>query len=718
MKLTEIAENNVRKAEKLIREKPVNSTWTERIFLLDEAWDKFAGEPQPILMGHGLAYVTGRCTLPVDPDDLLLGRYIDKVPDEEEEARFVSLIRANRLRENPIISLSGGHITLDCAGFVERGIGGYIGMTEKRLAEGGEDENGTNFLRGMLLTCEAMRDYILRYAAEAEKAGKPDAAAVCRGIASDPPSSFREGLQLILFLFTFYMAYGGTMVACLNFGRIDDYLLPLYEADLAAGRLTREEAGAYFDDFSCKCSLHLGRGEHQMFDGTEPKATGWDRNPTFDSPTYVEIGGYSYRTDHRTNPLTRLFAEHIHPKLKNPVFITRLTREDDPDLFRLLCDKARRNATILFYNDETELPAFRSLGIGEKHALDYSMHPCNWPDIAGGSGIVGGFGGPVPIMLLSLFEKRRDFASVDGIIAALAEQFRTEVRAVCAGYRARFRGARPASDGLLNLNDVFSEGTIGAARGITNGGARYPALYGQIRSLATAVDMLSSIGTLVFDRRLCTFEELDDACRDDFASRPDLLAAALRAPKYGTDDDYADGIAVKLMNALLDVIDEETVNEKGEKDVLSLNTTITDTWYIAQGAGMQATHDGRRRGQPISENLSPTRGVNGSVTALLNSVAKLPFPRLHSGAFNVRLRQDAVAGEEGLDRLCALLSTFFEAGGMQMQLTVADTAELRDAQLHPEDHRDLTVRITGYSAVFNDMTRNAQCEIIARDENC
>ena len=717
MNITEIAENNVRKAEKLIREKPVNSTWIERIFLMDDAWKANEGQPQPILMGNGLAYVLSRCSLPVDPDDLLLGRFAEKVPDEAEEARFLELLRANRLRENPIFCYNGGHITLDCAGFVEKGISGYIDMAKERLERGGEDENGTNFLRGMVLTYTAMRDYILRYAEAAEKAGKPDAAAVCRNIAYAPPKTFREALQLMILLFNVYMAYGSAMVACLNFGRIDDFLLPLYEADLAAGRMTREEAGAYFDDFSCKCSLHLGRGEHQMFDGTEPKATGWDRNPTFDSPTYVDIGGYSYRTDHKTNPLTRLFAEHIHPKLKNPVFITRLTKEDDPELFRLLCDKARQNATILFYNDETEIPAFRSLGIDEKDALDYSMHPCNWPDISGGSGIVGGFGGPVPIMLLNLFAKRRDFTSVDEIISALAEQFREEVRAVCAGYRARFRGAKPASDGILNLNDVFIEGTVEAARGITNGGARYPALYGQIRSIATAVDMLSSTGTLVFDRKICTFEELDDACKDDFASRPDLLAAALRAPKYGTDDEYADSIAVKLMNALLDVIDEETVNEKGEKDVLSLNTTITDTWYIGQGAGMQATHNGRRKGQPISENLSPTRGVNDSVTALLNSVSKLPFKRLHSGAFNIRLRKDAVAGEEGLDRLCVLLSTFFEQGGIQAQLTVADTAELRDAQLHPENHRDLTVRITGYSAVFNDMTRNAQCEIIARDEN-
>ena len=128
------------------------------------------------------------------------------------------------------------------------------------------------------------------------------------------------------------------------------------------------------------------------------------------------------------------------------------------------------------------------------------------------------------------------------------------------------------------------------------------------------------------------------------------------------------------------------------------------------------TPDGRRAGAPVSENLSPTPGYARSVTALLRSVAKLPLDRICSGALNLRLSTGSVRGDEGAERLKILADTYFELGGMQLQLSVTDTEVLRDAQEHPEKYPDLMVRITGYSALFVDMCRAAQNEIIRRDE--
>ena len=143
----------------------------------------------------------------------------------------------------------------------------------------------------------------------------------------------------------------------------------------------------------------------------------------------------------------------------------------------------------------------------------------------------------------------------------------------------------------------------------------------------------------------------------------------------------------------------------------------TDMQHIRLGREVGATPDGRRAGEPISENSSPNPGaaVNG-LTAMLRSVAKLPLERIHSGALNVRLRPDWFAGEEGLDRLAGVLRTYFDLGGLQVQLSLADVETLREAQRCPERHRDLMVRITGYSAAFVDMTREAQEEIIRREE--
>jgi formate C-acetyltransferase len=170
------------------------------------------------------------------------------------------------------------------------------------------------------------------------------------------------------------------------------------------------------------------------------------------------------------------------------------------------------------------------------------------------------------------------------------------------------------------------------------------------------------------------------------------------------------------MRDLLDVIDREATNEQGLRDVLTLNVTINDMNHLWQGGAMAATVDGRLAGTPLSENLSPTVGYAQSVTQLLNSVAKLPFDRIHSGALNVRLRRDAVRGKAGLIRLKALIETYFEQGGMQLQISIADTEELRRAQQCPENYGDLSVRITGYSAIFVDMSPTAQEEFIRRDE--
>ena len=143
----------------------------------------------------------------------------------------------------------------------------------------------------------------------------------------------------------------------------------------------------------------------------------------------------------------------------------------------------------------------------------------------------------------------------------------------------------------------------------------------------------------------------------------------------------------------------------------------TDMRHIRFAREIGATPDGRHAGAPISENTSPNPGaaVHG-LTAMLRSAAKLPLDRIHSGALNVRLRPQWFAGEAGLDRLADVLRAYFDLGGLQVQLSFADVETLRDAQRHPERHRDLMVRITGYSAAFVDMTRAAQDEIIRREE--
>ena len=143
--------------------------------------------------------------------------------------------------------------------------------------------------------------------------------------------------------------------------------------------------------------------------------TGWQRNHVYDSPAYIMIGGYSNTTNHKTNPLTLLFAKHIHPELKNPIYVCRYTSDCYDEFWNILCEKIQRNASLLLYNDETMIPAHIHIGVERKDAVNYSVHPCNWADIGGDHVDVGWCGVPFPILLDKVLNSGKNFACMDEI---------------------------------------------------------------------------------------------------------------------------------------------------------------------------------------------------------------------------------------------------------------------------------------------------------------
>jgi len=449
--------------------------------------------------------------------------------------------------------------------------------------------------------------------------------------------------------------------------------------------------------------------------------TGWLRNPMYDTPQYVVIGGYSNTGNHTKNPLTAIFLDRIVPRFENPVYVFRYTKDVGMSLWKNLCDKLRQNSSIMVYNDESEIPAMINAGIDKYDAVNYTMHGCNWPDIPGDSTVCRYIDGRIPKRIINALINsnrtlRRDYTSIDDIYDEIAAVFKADVQKEFNEHRNRVAQSKDTIPEYLSCTDCFMQGTIENANSIGNGSAKYPVVYTLIRHIGTAADMMSAIDRIAFIDRTSLLPEIVDAMNKDFEGYDSLLQKCLKAEKFGCDSDFADNHAKKLMNTFLDIIDLESVKD-GIRDVHSFNITTTDMDHLHEGLITIATPDGRRNRAPLSENLSPTGGVaTRGVTALLSSIVKLPFDRIHAGAFNLKVRKDWISGAEGLERLMAVLSTYFELGGMQVQISVADTKELLDAQIHPENYRDLLVRITGYSAIFVDMCRNAQDEIIRRDE--
>jgi len=698
--------------------KDVRSTTLERLGKTREADLRVSGLPQPLQLGEGLYHLLDRIEVPVESEDLILGRILEEVPDPEGEAFFQATVEAWDGRAIPPWMRDGGHECLAWERLLDLGLSGLEEFARKELdrrtAEGASRET-LDFLRGGVRVYQAFRHYARRYAARAGEAGLLQPAARCAAVAERPPASFAEALQLVWLVGHVYC----TMLAMnptLTFGRMDVLLQDFYRRDLAAGRLTREEAADLIGDFYYKNNLVLGRGEHQMSGGSE-KATGWQRNLTYDAPQYMVLGGHRTDGSPPADELTELFLERVDPRFENPVIVLRYTSDLSDPLWRLACEKMRANASFMVYSDENIIPAMERCGIDPDDAVRYTMHGCNWPDVPGVQRQVGYHQAVLPQYFLdALFGFEDEIPHIDALYERFAACFHREIQEKCDQLRQARAGWDALAPGILRVDDCFLDGPIERARSWSLGGVRYPTLTCAITAIATAADCFAAVDELVLESRQVSLETLQQALRADFAGQEPLRRLCLHLPKFGQDDDRADRHAARVLRAVLKEIDRGS-RLGADDEVIVFRCLETDMRHIPIGARIGATPDGRLAGQPISETTSPYPGsCKNGLTAMLGSVARLPLDRINSGALNVRLQPRLAAGEEGLTNLAALLRTYFDMGGLQVQLSVVDAEELRDAQLHPERHGDLMVRITGYSAVFVDMAREAQDEIIRREE--
>jgi len=268
----------------------------------------------------------------------------------------------------------------------------------------------------------------------------------------------------------------------------------------------------------------------------------------------------------------------------------------------------------------------------------------------------------------------------------------------------------PAPFLSLLIDDCIARG-----RDYHDGGARYNTSYIQGVGLGTITDALTAIKYHVFDQKTLTMEELLAVLRDDFQGHERVRQMLLnRTPKYGNDDDYADSVMVRVFNAYFDAIDGRPNTRGGTYHINLLPTTC----HVYFGSVTGATPDGRKAWTPLSEGISPVQGADRrGPTAVLRSVAKMDHVRTGGTLLNQKFTPQLLKDEAGLDGLVRLIRTYFKLDGHHVQFNVVDAATLRAAQEHPEQYRDLIVRVAGYSDYFCDLSKALQDEIIARTEH-
>jgi len=258
------------------------------------------------------------------------------------------------------------------------------------------------------------------------------------------------------------------------------------------------------------------------------------------------------------------------------------------------------------------------------------------------------------------------------------------------------------------------EGCIANGRDYNAGGPRYNTTYIMGTAPGSVTDCLSAIRYHVFDKKTVAMGALLEALAQNFEGAEDLrLRLWNKTPKYGNDDEYADGILASVFDAFYDEINGRRNTKGGFYRVNYLSTTC----HVYFGSVTGATPDGRKAWEPLSDGISPSQGADRrGPTAVIRSAARLDHARTGGTLLNQKFTPSLVAGEEGLDKLAQLVRSYFRLDGHHIQFNVVTAETLREAQREPEKHRDLIVRVAGYSDYFCDLTPALQNEIIARTE--
>ena len=737
-------EKNITEAKNALENKPLLSATAERILILNEIKDKNKELPQPLRFSAMMSELLERVSTPIEDHDIIVGRALDRELTEDEERLFFEFLKSKDYPRKTVI-FGMGHLSYDWEDIVELGLCGLKERAQKSL-HAQTDPKKQTFVQAAIEVYEAIKRYILRYAEAAKSKGMTALYENLTSCANEKPKSFYAALQLLWIITLIECSYV-TPNPTLTLGRLDRILYPLYKKDIESGALTEDEARKYITDYYCKHNLNMGRGEHQV--GDKSNATTFDRIFNFDAPQYLLLGGTDENGKSAVNDLTQLFAECIRPSFKNPVVVVRYYTEmnkEHPKLWSTLCEKALASASLMFYNDANVISTYKRLGIPESDCRSYYHFGCNWaapcPDSAW---MQGGprskhfnsylteeekaefenkpymrsntpHGWPEDLMeVLRELSKREDGGlTVEDVYKGFFDRMGDFIdrKLESLAHELEIRRRNPSA--VITFADCFYKRSIANAECFA-AGAKYHFEFQAFQMFGTVADCFITLDKLVFTDKKIGLSALTGAIEADFEGYEDVLALCKSVPKYGSDTEYTNAHARRLASTAAELIVEKS-RPYLEKYGLFLEPCMqSDTWHLKFGETFGATPDGRRAGTSFSQNSRPSNGsCTSGITGMLNSMLSIPPDSLVSGALNLDLRPSEFEGEQGRARFSALLSSYFNRGGMHAQVSCVSREDLIDAQINPEKHRDLRVRVTGYSGVFVDICKRLQSDIIER----
>jgi len=545
----------------------------------------------------------------------------------------------------------------------------------------------------------------------------------CRRVPLQPADGFQEAVQSLWTVKTAVELAHPVNLHC--FGRLDQTLYPYYRKDVDQGRITRDEARELLEELLLKIMSQNIRPESNILGNYYHRFLG-------SSP--VTVGGVHPDGTDATNDLSHLFVEAAH-RARAVTNLSVRVHEKTPDALLLQVADALHKGTSSYslFNDEINIEAMRRHGFSDGDSRNYAIMGCVETTCPGKTGSMSACA-LLLNRLLDLVMRNGDSAILAGTIHgeglrtgdpdtfqhfeefldAFQKQGAYFIRKIVEGCNLKdrlYEEHLPAP-----IISAFVDGCLDKKKDVTRGGAVYDlAGISMINAIGNLVDSLLVIKRLVFEQKRIDFKTLLEAVDNDFRGHEDLLRQIRKLPgKWGNGDPETDALAARVMKGLFD----ETYKYRNHKGGPFTVFAISMITHTLDGRLSIAGPDGRRAASPYAASCNPYNVEKSGVTAALRSVAALPHQDMMGCAVNVKFHPSAIGTTpEARAKWVALVRAYFRMGGPQIQPTVASAATLREAKQDPDKHRDLIVKVGGYSTYFVDLGREIQDEVIARTEH-
>ena len=629
---------------------------------------------------------------------------------------------------------STGHVLPDYFrlfdGGLKRAIEECEELIENTKVDNKEAQEKVDYWNATIISCKAAVKYAERFSKLAKKMAEKEndptrkkeleiISEICKNVPQNSPSNFREAIQFVWVIhIVIWIESNGHSN---SFAAFDRLINPFYIADLKSGNITEREA---LDTLEC---LFL-----KLTDILKLRpaffSESWAGYPVWQNMT---IGGIGEGGKDSCNESTMLLLKaNEEVQTSQPTMSLRYHRHMSEEVFNKALSMIQDGlATPAFFNDHLCIPLVlaKSDGINIDEARIWGTQGCIQPVAAGktdGRAQVG------TVNLLKCVEfamhdgydpqtgkqtgphtgKFDEFKTYEEFFQAYLKQVDYSFNLMINAYNAVT--AIHATRQNLPFASMCVDDCIKKGKSLQEGGARYSYSGALADGLANAIDSLAAVREFVFEKNILTAAELISACNTNFEDEVLRQKLLNKAPKYGNDIDETDKIGYHIVKHINESL-RDYRDSRGARFCFDIES---QSFNIVQGRCVGATPDGRKAHAPLGDNVSPVMGrdVNGP-TATVLSVAKIDqFQTTDGTLFNLRFDPRSISGEKGKEILGGVVKTYFDNYGEHIQINVVSDETLREAQKHPEDYKNLLVRVAGYLAYFTELDKKVQDNLIDR----